>query len=72
MALVFISIAEFLSLGRKCPNCLGEVEIVDITDKNVHISCPDCTWDELACSVYGLKPEEIPLCSEAWSPHHVY
>lgn len=72
MALVFISITSFIASGRKCPVCLGEVEIVDITDKNAHISCPLCTWEELACCVYGVAPKEIPLCSEAFSPVHPY
>jgi len=72
MALVFISITEFIALGRVCPCCHGEVEIVDITDTNVHISCPCCTWAELACTVYGLQPEEIPLCGEVFSPTNPY
>lgn len=52
MALVFIPIVDFMALNRKCPSCLGEVDIVDITDTKVHISCHNCTWDDLARAVY--------------------
>lgn len=72
MAHVFISIPLFVASGRKCPVCLGEVEIIGITDKCVHVSCPLCTWAELACCVYGMTTEEASFIDEARSPVHPY
>lgn len=70
MALVFITIADFMSLNRKCPSCLGELDIVDITDTKVHVSCPHCTWDELARAVYQTAPSLPPPPYEEINPLH--
>lgn len=72
MAHVLVSPAEFIACGNKCPCCWGPIEVVSITDKNVHINCPRCTWEDLACCIYGIKPEELPLASEAFPIQHIY
>lgn len=64
MAQITLSIPEYFSWGKLCPGCGGPVSIVFITDKNVHLSCPDCSWEKMACAAYGLEPWEIPLNSE--------
>jgi len=68
MAQITLTPAEFIAWGNSCPSCLGEVDIILLKAHIVHISCPNCTWEQLACAIYGIKPYEFPLPSECASP----
>lgn len=49
---------EFILCGSKCPVCWGKVEVDFKADKIVHITCPRCSWADLALQVYGEKTLE--------------
>lgn len=48
-----------------CPNCGREVEVITIVDKFVHISCPACSFADLALAVYGPEFPDLPSAEDA-------
>ncbi len=72
MARVTLPTMDYLKLDETCPCCGGDVEVVAEAAGMTVIDCSRCTWADLACKVYDLEPEEIPLCNECFSPTHPY
>lgn len=72
MAQITLTIPEYFKWGKMCPGCGGPARVVFMTDKRVHISCPDCSWSKLAVVVYNIEPWEIPLDSEVFPVQSPY